>query len=385
METQAAYKTEEKKLIPEVYTLEIEKAQKEGCNLLLPSTRIEGLSPLHVPVVDRVYLNSDTTQGDVYVQEKGNNSKSTKYAITKQGLMKISVCAGVIWHPGETRRTDNRGDRNYVSYQAVGGVRKADGTPVFFKAEYDLDFEVLQDEIEEQYQGKAEKWDKDAEKYPDDYKWWTRMNNEAQEAYIQKCIRRDLLQKRKHKMKLAESGAMNRVIRALLGLKSTYTKTELEKPFVVVRISLRPDYSDPQVKAKLLDAAIKSMTGIYGGGSIPEWQPTTLPHEDAIIDLPPADDIQDTEDQSEDFPDPEPGEEEKGNPGPDPDADFHNASKDDQEAALRALMDRKGYDEKTLKRHLEKFSTEERANFWKFLNQMPDLKPAPAKDDIPFG
>lgn len=377
METQAEYKNESKDL----YLTQIDTAKKEGCNVLLPTARLEGLSEYHVPVLDRVQLNSDSSQGDVYVQEQGNQKKKTKYAITKQGLMKLSVCAGIIWHPMETRRTDNRNDKNYVSFQAVGGVRKADGTPVFMKAEYDLDFDVVADELEEQYRNKAEGY----EAKPDDNGWWMKKSPEEKEAYIQKCIRRDLLQKRKHKMKLCESGAMTRVIRALLGLKSTYTKEELEKPFVVPRIVVQLDYSDPTVKAKLMDAAIRAQTGIYGGGAAADFQNTRLPYEEAI----PVETI--PEDEADHIP------ENLNEPEPWPDQEspevilerqkieFQKATKEGKIQIINYLIKRKGWDTSKLKSPLGKYPEEKLTPFFEHLLAMQDKPTAkPADDDIPL-
>lgn len=46
----------------------------------------------------------------------------------------------------------------------------------------------------------------------------------------------------------AQTGAILRVIRALLGIKGTYSKAELEKPFVVPTVTFAPDYTDPTVR-----------------------------------------------------------------------------------------------------------------------------------------
>lgn len=347
----------------EEFSKALEKYKKQNANVLLPSTRIEGLSDWHEPVIDQVSLSSDPEDGDVYVQQQGNRNNATKYAITKQGLMKLSACAGIMWHPTECHRTDDRRDRNYVSFQAVGGVRKADGTPIFVKAEYDLDFDVIQDELEEQYRNKADGYEKD----PDKYGWWHNMSDEAQEAYIQKCIRRDLLQKRKHKMKLAESGAMNRVVRSLLGLKSTYKKTELEKPFVMARIVIKPDFNDKDVRQAMITASIKSITGVYGGDV--DFPHSDFSKEHEIIEIPPDDD-----------PDPEPEEPPEVPPEDDQDSaerDFLDADKEVQMDTLRSMA-------KQLKKEFKEFKDDpacegfKRIDFYRYLKERID------DDSIPF-
>jgi hypothetical protein len=230
-------------------TTELETYKKQGCNLLMPSTHIAGLSEFHQPIIETVTLSTNPDDGDVYPHDFSAAGPNKKWRPTKQALMKLSVCAGVIWSPTETRRVDNGSDRNYIAYKAVGGIKKADGQPVFFSAEYDMDFEVLEEEIREGHVKKISAWKDKPSNIPEK---------------VDELTKRDILQKRKHKLKLCEAGAMNRVLRMLLGLKQAYTTTELQKPFVMARIVFRPDYSDAAVRKQFIDASIKAMTGIYG-------------------------------------------------------------------------------------------------------------------------
>lgn len=345
----------------------IEELKESGANILLPSTRMEGLSAFHAPVLDQVYLNPDPNYGDVYPE--GDNY----FRIARQGLMKLSVCAGIMWHPHETRRTDNRSDRNYVSFQAVGGIRKADGTPVFFKAEYDMDFEVIEEELRDLFTSKCRSWNK---------------SDDEKAAYIESSVRRDLLFKRKHKMKLAESGAMTRVIRALLGLKNHYTRKELEQPFVMVRIVIRPDYDDDQVKKRMIEASIQAMTGVYGGSySFDAALPPAidLPHEEAIQELPetPEDDPTNSNNDA-------PQEATNDFPQDSKLTDFVLADRGIQEATIKELAKQKGYPNmgkikafyetltgKAAPSDMAKFSTADMTSLFRSLSVMPT-------DDIPF-
>lgn len=354
--------------------LSLEEYRAKSFNVLVPSQTLREYSDMHEPVLEQVVLSPETNNGDVYEQEAGNQSRPAKYALTKQALVKLSSCAGVLWHPTETRRTDDRSDKNYVSYQAVGGVRKSDGTWVFWKGEYDLDFEVLEMEIREQYENKARKYEKDKEA-----KWWHRKTEQDKQEYIEFCIRRDLLQKRKHKLKLAESGAMNRVIRALLGVKNNYTKKELENPFVVARVVFRPDYSDPAVRKQLTQASIEAMSSIYG----PQrgaFKMSSGPAHTETEDIPAAHTILDVEPETDDPPDdsPEPGPQEQAPEEHPQETDFQNADKDVQIKTLSVLMIKKGYDRKNLKRPMVEWEDKQRLDFFAKLNAMPD------KDDSPF-
>ena len=298
----------------------IETAKKEGCNLLMPSTHIEGLSEFHAPVLERVLLSANPQDGDVYAHDNDAMGPKKKWRPTKQALMKLSVCAGVIWSVNESRRLDNGANRDYIAYRAVGGIKKADGQPVFFSADYDLDFEVMEEELHELYEKKA-KAD------------WMKDKTAAEKAeYVQFCIKRDMLQKRKFKLRLCEAGAMNRVLRMLLGIKQAYTTEELQKPFVMARIVFRPDFTNKEVRDKFIDASIKSMVGIYGpGAAAPSRTEKTEP-----IDVTPI-----PEDSPGD------GPEDGKQPDPDPNAslilDFDACSLEEKEKAVLRLADKKGY------------------------------------------
>jgi hypothetical protein len=337
--------------------LEIERAKRGEMNVLIPNTHIEGISEFHIPVIAYVPLSPEPVDGDVYFHKE-----SGKFALTKQGLMTLSKEAGIVWHPAETRRVDNRGDRDYVAYRAVGGIRMADGTIVWAPpGEYDMDFEVIEEKLRVQY----EKSGKKAKKAGDEL-----------QGYIDYCVKRDLLHKRDHKIKLAAAGAMNRVVRMLLGLKPGYTKQELNQPFVVARIVFKPDYSDPQTKKRMIDKGIESLTSVYGAEA---------PFGEEM-DLPPIDIPNGNSETSHGY-EPEDQGNEVGNTedsaGPVPDdltnaeADFTASDASSQISTLKILAKRKGYDLKQLKRPLDKFTEFDRKGFFDKLTEMPD-------DDIPF-
>ena len=343
---------------------EIEKAQKEGCNLLMPSTHIQGLSEFHAPVLERVLLSANPQDGDVYAHDNDKDGPKKKWRPTKQALMKLSVCAGVIWSVNESRRLDNGANRDYIAYRAVGGIKKADGQPVFFSADYDLDFEVMEEELRELYEKKARG------------EWMQNKSTAEKAEYVEFCVKRDMLQKRKFKLRLCESGAMNRVLRMLLGIKQAYTTEELQKPFVMARIVFRPDFTDKSVRDRFIDASIKAMTGIYGPGvAAPSRTEKTEP-----IDVTP-------------LPEEKPEEPENGkgeNIPVDPNdsllADFEACSPEEKEKAVLRLADKKGYGVSTYltkcgKKKLTELTAETMTKLFTHLLSLADMT---AEDQIPF-
>jgi len=365
-------------------TYELEKYKGQKANILMPSTMIGGLSEFHQPVIEAVQLSPNPADGDVY-EDKQNN----KFRLTKQALVKLSNCAGVSWHPYETRRVDNRMDRNYVAYQAVGGIRKADGSSIAFKAEYDMDFEVIEEELTAQYTAKA-----------------TKGSDEAKKKYIEESVRREMLFKRKHKVKLCEAGAMNRVIRSLLALKNGYTAEELKRPFVTVRIVIRPDYNDKDVRRQMMSAAVKSMTGIYGDSTVTggngngthecvnyedfDGKVIDIPADDegyvppGLLDEPPAQNTEPTTDeapsQKTDSQNPASGKSVK-----EQEIDFSNCDQAEQLKILESLIQRKGYDTSKFPKPMAEFNETNRTSLFRKLLTLPDVTPKPiSDDDIPF-
>ena len=198
------------------------------------------------------------------------------------------------------------------------------------------------------------------------------------------CVQRDMLQKRKHKLKLAESGAMSRVVREILGLKNAYTVAELAKPFVMARIVFRPDYNDKDVKEKMLQAHIQAMTGIYGPAIANNAQKETTP-----IDITPISDDPELSDNASDAP-PETVADEELTPEEKQILDFENADNLSQNAALTNLAFQVKYNlgdymTRAKAKDLNEFPKERRLNLFKHLLSLQ--RPAQTQelvDDVPF-
>ena len=331
----------------ELISIEIDKARKAGMNMLLPSAHIESLSELHSPILDYVDLSPEVSDGDVYY-----HGESKKLVLTKKGLMKLARAAGIVWHPVETRRSDNRADRNYVSYRALGGVRTADGAIAWIPGEYDLDLEVIEDELRDLYERKGKKSSKKGDEL---------------QGYVDYCVKRDLLYKRKHRVKLCETGAMTRVIRTLLvDLKAGYTKQELQRTFVIARIVFRPDFSNPQIRKKMIDKAIDATESIYGDDQM-MYLHSPEEAKSEILDTFEESGIKTIE----------PPKEPEADTMSHKKADFEAADEKGQIDTLKTLAKRKGYDLKQLTKPLDEFTDDQRGGFFDKLMEMADL-------DMPF-
>lgn len=94
------------------------------------------------------------------------------------------------------------------------------------------------------------------------------------EKYIERSILVNMTLLRKTASEKAQTGAILRVIRALLGIKGTYSKAELEKPFVVPTVTFAPDYTDPKVRSAMLQQGMNSIgyfRNVYSFNAEGEW------------------------------------------------------------------------------------------------------------------
>lgn len=242
----------------EMKTFEIRMAHymDVGAHLLIPTPNISEIPPMHSVVYEELYISSNPEDKEVYKgsSKKDGNNWINYLRLSGLGLNKIAICANVVWHTEATRVVTM--ERDYVSCQAVGGIRKTDGTVAYETKMADIDILIIKEKLEEQYYDDTalNKWlNFNKNKTVDDYK-----------IHANACIKRDLQQKKQFKLQLAESAAKNRVIRHILPLKSEYTAEELSKPFVAIRFVFCPDYTDPFVKNAMLLKHLGASADIYG-------------------------------------------------------------------------------------------------------------------------
>jgi hypothetical protein len=272
----------------------LDKEKAKGAIIVQPSD----LTPVSYfrPVLEVVTLAPQ----HVYYAQK-------YYRLTYAGLMEIGRAAGVEWDPLNSCRIDDGTDKFYVSYRAVGGVKKNDGRLYPMQNTYDLELDIIKEEIEESYFNDKKRNNKYNKKKTD----------EEYRIYAEDCISRDFRAKRRRKLTLAESGAKARVLRFILGLKNQFRAAELNieadkygnalsvgMPFLVIRFVM--DYENPEIKKILLDSLAQNMTGLYG--AVPTQQALPLRSRvSEIIDVPVDHDHEpEIEPEPEAEPEPEP-------------------------------------------------------------------------------
>lgn len=253
-------------------------------NILLPTQTLQQISPWHAVRTSEVKIDPNPDNGEVFKvgskQDKNGNWEDTLY-IAKPGCFKIAQAAGIVWNWNACGPIGNP-TRDYVIYKAVGAMRLPDGSWQPITAHKEIDIPTIEEEVRVQYVKKANgalNGEKDT--YKGEWKKYKITNKNGEEyekngyflredekaRYITDKTHSDIIQWRKNKLGRAESGAMLRVIRAALGMKSSYTRAELEKPFVVPRIDFTPNYNDPSVRQALIDHGVASMASLFGQSS----------------------------------------------------------------------------------------------------------------------
>jgi hypothetical protein len=170
-----------------------------------------------------------------------------KRGLGKAALDKIAGAAGISWDPMLSRRQDDGSNPHYCHYKAVGRVRDFDGTVRILQGEVEIDARDGSPQIDE-IRIKAERRAK-------------RENRENDGGAGQ------ILELRKFILRHAESKAKNRAIRSL-GVRTSFDRKELEKPFVVAKIQFTGETSDPELKSifakSIADSFTNANQALYG-------------------------------------------------------------------------------------------------------------------------
>lgn len=288
-----------------------------NCNLLLPAATSVQINPFYKCSVMEVVADTAPSSGDIFSVGKVKTGEDGKgkaiyeevFSPAKPLLMKLATAAGIQFHPEYT--TVIRENTNTYVGKAYGAVRLPDGS---YKTHMETKRICLDDEeskyrlefmdksimgihdwraakaASEMFKGE---WKDDPEKtnqWGKPEKYYVIADSDR-EKYIERSILVNMTLLRKTASEKAQTGAILRVIRALLGIKGTYSKAELEKPFVVPTVTFAPDYTDPTVRSAMLQQGMNSMGNMFGASSTPPAISTAFSSEAFSSDFNPEDEI----------------------------------------------------------------------------------------------
>lgn len=261
--------------------------QYKDCNLLMPMSSEAQLNPFYKLTVSAVTADISEGSGDIFKvgSVKQGNSWVDQYSPAKPLLMKLAAAAGIQFDPANTY--GEYISKNCYKAKAYGALKMADGTGKTHVDEKVINLDDEEDRFRMEFMDKSiqgivdQKAAKEAEKMFPGGEWIDTVDkfnkpckaykvpDKSRQQYIDRSVMVNMMLLRKTFAEKAMTGAILRVVRALIGLKGTYTLEELKKPFAVSRVTFSPDYNDPEVRAAMLSQGMNSMGNMFGAGAVP--------------------------------------------------------------------------------------------------------------------
>jgi hypothetical protein len=205
------------------------------------------------------------------VYEPGGKGKG--FALGKIPLQAIASAISIQWDPRYTGIVESTTRKSRA--KAVGILRKPNGETITQTEEKTIDLDVDEDDLRDKAEsdaskgnpdGKVVEWGetKTGKKYPLKFTPW--INTGEKEAWISRKVKEGIKQRRRFKDELAMTGAKDRVIRAFLALKSTYTAEELSKPLAFPRVTTDTSkmLDDPRVRSAAIGMIGQTTSALYG-------------------------------------------------------------------------------------------------------------------------
>jgi hypothetical protein len=218
-------------------------------NLLGNTDVMVSVPDIQSPVIQQIKLNPDPTAGDVYVQQKAmpawkdRPATEAKYALTKNALKKLAdgagikmmssehvvpstcqKCIAINQNAGKVIQCGNCRNKD-VAYRVTIGVPQLTGETLTVEDTH----EIIVDNV-------------------------TADMSDKQRAEFMK-----------HLPQICEAKALNGAIRTALHIKGTYTRKELEKPFIVAY--LIPNLDNSQVKQAAISSMFASSNRLFGNSA----------------------------------------------------------------------------------------------------------------------
>ncbi|MCB2297768.1 hypothetical protein [Clostridium tagluense] len=232
-------------------------------NLLIPVKSMQELSDMYKIIVNEVQISNDVANGDVYVQTKGYNGNEDKLALNKTALSKLMSAAGIqilsskSIIPSTTLAAIEMAkaigkvvpyDTRDTAHEVTILVPVASGQFRTVTATNEIIIEDLKAEYMEQK--------KNLKVYVD------KKQVPATEEEKVDAVEKQLTQFLSHKRGQCETKTLNRALREAMGIKPTYTKAELQKPFIVAHVV--PNLANPELKKVMISQYADSMSNLFG-------------------------------------------------------------------------------------------------------------------------
>lgn len=223
----------------QIKVLDITKLEsyRANANVLVPQAKLVPAGSVFTIRLERVDISPDPNDRDIY--QLPGTYNDPRYALSAKTLLRIARAAGI--HHLNTKILS--ATSSYVLAQARVRRRDESGEWVHAEGTYELDLEVVEEDLYADNVSKFERWRKNPKAA------WAQGFPKSDEECRTKA-KQGALKIRRHKVSRAETGAHCRAIRAMLGIENGYRQEDLAKPFLVPSTVINSD--DPDVKASLL-------------------------------------------------------------------------------------------------------------------------------------
>jgi hypothetical protein len=274
-------------IVPAVINTAIQKQKIDinNVNLILPTQTLGSI----IGEFDQVSMEVVTISSNPVDQEVFDLGKGQK-CFSKVALLKIGNALGIQWDPNTTGIIE-RGE-NFCRARATGAIKKPNGEWISITEEKEIDLLAIEEEQRIKAEESAEKgmiseWktSQSGKNYP----VFEPFKSEAEkQKHIEMSVRKAVLPYRKFKAERAMTGAKERVIKALVAIKGTYTDNELSRPFAFPRIitDVSKMLNDPGLRQHAINKMTGSVSSIFGSSSPDTMRNVSEIKEDIIIDNP---------------------------------------------------------------------------------------------------
>jgi len=250
--------------------------RRDEYNIIFPSEKVLEVSPVHKLVPEVIRISADPKDGDVWRVGYGTDEKggwTEIFSFSKRGLQRIAQAAGIVFDPRFTRRSDDGHNPRRVEFQASGSIQKPDGT--WYSVTHSKEVDLNQVEAEERMRLERDALDGEIKVGEGDQARVLQHGTPECTKEMERRLRHTMMMWNKNKVAFADTGAHNRVVRALLILKPFYTKEELSKPFVLPRVSLNVDYllKSVDLKQHFIEGGLTTIFQMFGPPKRYEFRP----------------------------------------------------------------------------------------------------------------
>jgi len=219
-----------------------------SANILVPAAAFDQMPVQYQPALVQVMTPSlAPDDGWAYPIPGGRG----KMGLAKPMLLKLAGAAGLSVVFNESMRLDDCADSSYCRYRVVMLGKNFDGTPRKMQAEKEVDLRDGSPQCEELHR-------------------IARAAANKARAAGNKPYREDasdqIQQQRLHIQSLAETKAMLRCVRAMLGMKTSYTRQELALPFVVCKMQWIPPKDDVVINRMIAASELGMTDALFGSG-----------------------------------------------------------------------------------------------------------------------